>query len=204
MTTKRRKAEAAKVPADRQEAEQLLRQFAALDEAAEANDRWLHETCTRAKDAHRIEADRLKAEMKEIFNRLKPWWAVVGPEIAGKRRSAELGGCEIGHRLGQPELVLPKDRDEAELIGHLDLLGFEEWAIRVKREINKAAILAALRAPIADERDAADAQALTGLGFAWRQVESFFIARCKPQAPAVEEIPADAPAPVAGLEGGAA
>lgn len=200
MATKRRTAEAAKVPASLEEAEALLRQFAELDQQNEANDTWLRETITRARDAHAIEAAGLKEKMKDIFNRLKPWWAVMAPEIAGKRRSAEIAGCEIGHRMGNPELVLPKDRFEAELICDLEMLGFEEWAIRVKRELDRPAIVKVLRADCTNPLDLADKKALFGLGFSWRQKESFFIARVPAPPPAVERVPADPHAPVKGLE----
>jgi phage host-nuclease inhibitor protein Gam len=201
--TKRRKADAIQAPATREEAEALLRQFAAMDAEADRNDRWLAQRIDEAKAVHSEMAAQLKASMRDIFNRLKPWWAVMGPEIAPGRRSVVLEGCVIGHRTGTPELVVPRDREPHELIEELEFLGFAEWALRVKRELDKQALIKALRAP-ACEADAADAAALRGLGFQVRQTESFFIERVKDVPEPTETLPTPPPAPVAGLEGDAA
>ncbi|MFQ3665559.1 MAG: host-nuclease inhibitor Gam family protein [Sphingomonadaceae bacterium] len=201
MTTKRRKAAASDVPASREAAEALLRRFAELDAELEDIGREAEAEILRIRQEADAGCAQVKAEMKAIFNRLKPWWAVEHEEIAGKRRSAVLAGCEIGHRTGNPALVVP--HGEADLIESLQLLGFDGWAVRVKRELDKPALIKALRGQ--DEGlTADDVAALAGLGLSVRQTETFFIARVQPQAPASECVAPGADAPVAGLEGGAA
>ena len=114
-------------------------------------------------------------EAKRLMAALKPFWLVLGSTISlPKRKSAELGGCVLGMRTGNKALGYPKGTEE-QLIEDLKLLGFD-WAVRVKPELDKEAILKALQpADPENKLDAADAAALAGLGFAVVQAETFFV-----------------------------
>jgi phage host-nuclease inhibitor protein Gam len=149
---------------------------AGLDEITRSADR-----SKAAIDAHRDElASPVIAEMKAIQKAMKPFWEARKGEITGgKRKSVVLGGCEIGTRLGNPTLDYPKGTDEELICQLIDPLGFD-WAVREKLELDKLAILGALRLgedELGNELDKADAKALAGLGFAVKQTETFFIDR---------------------------
>lgn len=174
---KRVKSVALNAPKSTEEAIALLTRFAELDADA-AEIRLAAERAKAEIDAARdLQLAPVAAELDMLVARLKPWWAVRGHEIAGKRKSAQLAGCEIGNRVGNPTLYYPRAREE-ELLDALELAGFT-WAIRDKREFDKPALLNALSATSALELD--DAELLQGLGFERRQTERFFIERIEGQ-----------------------
>ena len=176
---KRATMPAQEVPQSVEAAIALLEKYAGLDaDLAEVN-----LAADRAKaeiDAHRDQmASPVVAEMKALVKALKPFWEARRHEITGgRRKSVVLGGCEIGTRTGNPTLAYPKDRED-ELIEAIDALGFREWALREVLELDKPALLKALRPETDDALDLADAAALSGLGFDVRQTETFFVARAQ-------------------------
>ena len=197
MTTKRRKAD--KLPAAKttEEAIALLARFAEVDGEIERENALTELTIANLRAARDTLQAPLKAELKALFNQLKPWWAVAHEQLTeGKRKSVELGGCQIGHRTSTPALKL-EGLTEAEAIEHLEALGFEAWAIRTKKELDKPALIAALRKLGATgedgelNADGVDAQVLDGLGLKVSQKEEFFIARIPPVEPAVEQVAAN-------------
>ena len=189
MVAKRRKAE--KLPACQtlDEAKALLGRFAVLDAGIAARKARVEQAIATLRAEAAVLDAPAEAEIKQLFLQLKPWWAVAGDEITeGKRKSAEIAGCLIGHRIGNPSLVFPKPEEQAvTLIENLNIEGL----VRVKKELDKEALLKALRAP--DEKlDENDRQILADLraaGFDVKQTESFFIDRVPPKEPAVEVIP---------------
>jgi phage host-nuclease inhibitor protein Gam len=197
MSAKRRKADKLPAAQSTEEAIALLARFAEVDAILERSKNSLEEQIA----ALRAQRDRFdeayKAQLKAIFNQLKPWWAVAHQELTeGKRKSVELGGCLIGHRTSTPALKL-EGITEAEAIEDLELLGFEPWAIRTKKELDKPALIAALRKLAAGKEpeemngDERDAYVLDGLGLKVSQKEEFFIARIPPVEPAVEAVAAN-------------
>lgn len=197
MSTRRRKADKLPAAQSTEEAIALLARYAEVDAILERSKSSLEEQIA----ALRAQRDRFdeayKAQLKAIFNQLKPWWAVAHQELTeGKRKSIELGGCQIGHRTTTPALKL-EGITEAEAIEDLELLGFEAWAIRTKKELDKPALIAALRklaagkAPEEMNADERDAYVLDGLGLKVSQKEEFFIARIPPVEPAVEAVAAN-------------
>lgn len=196
MTTKRRKADKLPAAQSTEEAIELLTHYAHADWNVEQ----LKADCERRIAEIRAEYDGLaqpaKERIKRIFNQLKPWWAVAHQELTeGKRKSIELGGCQIGHRTSTPALKLA-GLTEAEAIEHLEILGFDGWAIRTKKELDKPALIAALRKLVAGKQpeemnaDEQDAFVLDSLGLKVSQKEEFFIARIPPVEPAVETVAA--------------
>ncbi|MFN7174198.1 MAG: host-nuclease inhibitor Gam family protein [Thermaurantiacus tibetensis] len=195
----RRKADADPAARSLEEARALLADFGALDAELVALEEAHAAQLARLKAAHEEAAGALKARLRTIFLRLKPWWAVAGAEVASGRKSAEIAGCRIGERTTPPKLHVP--HGETDLIQSLELLGFA-WALRVKKELDKPALIKALARSGEDGPDGEDARVLAGLGLEVRQREEFFIERIVPAAQ-VETV-AGEPAPIAGLNGGAA
>jgi phage host-nuclease inhibitor protein Gam len=188
MAAKRRRAE--KLPACQtiNEATTLLARFAVLDTELAARRARVDAAIAQLRAEAAVLDAPAEAEIKQIFLQLKPWWAVAGEEITGgKRKSAELAGCLIGHRIGNPTLVFPKPEELAvEAIEGLNIDGL----VRVKKELDKQALIKALTAP-EDRLDANDRQIITELrqvGFDVKQTESFFIDRIPPKDEAVETI----------------
>ena len=182
----RRKAEKLPLPQTAEEAIGLLGRYAAIDATIEA---------ARADAEAEIAAIRarvdaacapLEVDLKAAFNRLKPWWAVEGDALTeGKRKSLELGGCVIGHRMTPPKVVfVPAGKTLDEVIG--DWWADDNWTfLRSKDpELDKPTIMECLRG--SDKYAPEEVEDLTKLGFSVRQKEEFFIDRIPPKAPAVE------------------
>lgn len=133
------------------------------------------------------------AEAKDVFMRLRAWWAVAGDNMTeGKRKSIELAGCVVGIRTSTPALKLPKGakgEDLAELLRD-DEVGAPYAS--AKWSLNKPAIIKALR----DSSTVAAVTALFAkLKLSVSQKEEFFIDRAgeKPASPeiiSVEELAA--------------
>lgn len=204
MSTRRRKADKLPAAQSTEEAIALLARFAEVDVGIERINADAERLIADLRAGRDLQLEPLKAELKALFNQLKPWWAVAGEQLTeGKRKSVELGGCQIGHRTSTPKLTL-EGLTEAEAIENLEILGFEAWAIRTKKELDKPALIAALRkmpAKSLDEMDDAeldalnadqqDAALLDSLGLKVSQKEEFFIARIPPLEPAVETVAAN-------------
>lgn len=86
-------------------------------------------------------------ELAILAGKLEPWWDKQGAaELTdGKRKSAELGGCEVGTRASRAKLVLiGEERDIVETLRPL------RWAkpfVRVKYSLDRAATLKGLDGP---------------------------------------------------------
>lgn len=106
------------------------------------------------------------------FRRLKAWWEAGGSDIAGKNKSAELGGVNIGTRTPPHSLTWAKGKKIGDLVADLKRRrwGAVKKFLRVKTELNKDALIDALKA---DEREA---QVLVKMGFGLSQKDEFFIA----------------------------
>lgn len=197
MSTRRRKADKLPAAQSTEEAIALLARFAEVDALMAADNVAAEEAIAAIRAVRDAHQEPLKAELKALFNQLKPWWAVAGEQLTeGKRKSVELGGCQIGHRTSTPALKL-EGLTEAEAVEHLEALGFEAWAIRTKKELDKPALIAALRklgatGPDGElSADGVDAHVLDGLGLKVSQKEEFFIARIPPVEPPVETVAAN-------------
>lgn len=163
--TARRKSMAQTAPATRAEAEALLIRYADLSAMIAARSAAADAAIAGIRrDCADLNAP-LEIELRDIFARLRAWWAVAAAEVAPGRRSAEIAGAEIGVRRTPPALriagdalaVLARLRDTAM---HL---------VRVKTEIDRPACIDALRDP-------AQAKYLAELGLSAVQKEEFFIA----------------------------
>lgn len=177
----------------------MLTRYAALDAEVAAR----HAETDALVAQMRAETDALnepaEVEQKRLFMALKPWWAVSADDVTGgKRKTWELGGCLIGHRIGNPTLAFPKPETNA-----VDLLqrhGFKA-CLRVEYSIDKPHMLKFLACDFSDASsdDSAEAaqqwqenamgqQQLIDLGFSVAQKETFFIDRLPPKGEATETL----------------
>ena len=122
--------------------------------------------------AANLEADQagqaLLAERAGLVGALGAWWpdAAAGLTL-GKRKSIELGGCEIGSVKGRATLALAGD--EGVVIAAMQALRWAKPLLRVKVSLDKTAILKTLDSP--------RAAALGELGFSRNDGEEAFFVR---------------------------
>ncbi|MFN3748194.1 MAG: host-nuclease inhibitor Gam family protein [Sphingorhabdus sp.] len=167
----RRKAEFTDLPQSREEAVAQANDYAML--AAEIGTI----EAERAQRIAEVNADideRIaprQAQLDGMFKRLKGWWEAHGEaELKKGRKSTFFGGCEIGTRTATPSLKLPKGQTAKSVVDWM--LGLRRSGlskfIRTKRELDKDALIAALK-------DGKTAKLPTDLGFALSQPERFFV-----------------------------
>lgn len=194
--SKRRKSEVLPAAQSREEAIALLGRYADIAAQIEAIDNLTARIVARCKaDDDQCKAP-LIAEQEAIFLRVKPWWAVAGATVVeGDRKTAELGGCLLGHRTGNPTLKHPTPVDKA-----VGLLVGKGWVglLRVKYELDKPAIAAALRwldtpraaaEPNDENIDVVEGRTwFARTGFRVVQTEDFFIDRLPPKSQATETV----------------
>ena len=180
----RRKAPAVQAFTTLQEAIAGLADFSRLSAEIAAVDADLQvKMSVLLKDADERKARR-QAELDVLFARLKPWWETAGATVTqGKRRSAELGGCEIGVRLSPPKLAF--DGKEADAIVRLFKARLRQF-VRVKLSINKDALRDALSAqPVPDSPLAKSVEQLKRrlgrLSFRLDQRDEFYIQPLAPK-----------------------
>ncbi len=167
----RRKKEAVHVPANRAEAEDMLRDYVKLERDA-LEERLLAE---RVIDHIKVARDALltdiEAERASLFEGLKAWWEAGGSvEVAGRKRSAELGSVTIGIRKTPPAVKLARKVKTADVIAWLKGLRWSRASefLRVKTELDKPAIIKAVNA------DPEVAETFAGR-LTVEQVDEFFI-----------------------------
>ncbi|SCW56001.1 Mu-like prophage host-nuclease inhibitor protein Gam [Sphingobium faniae] len=129
----------------------------------------------RIKAAHDEFAAPLNQRMKDLFIRLRAWWAVAAPSMTdGKTKSVALAGCKIGNRMSTPSLKHDGLKAE-QLVEQLADLGMAEL-LRITTKLDKQACIAAISK--GDELG----QLLLWLGARNHQTEEFFIDRAEKKA----------------------
>lgn len=174
MTDARRKTAAKPAPSSAEEARPLVAHYSALQDSAALI------IADAATAIEKIETEMqaalapIEAEMTDIFNSVRAWWAVSGPiATEGKRKSIMLAGCQIGIRTTTPALAVPEDRTEDAIIA--DLLARPEGAgdyVLTRHALYRPSLIRALRAGEAHP-DYAMLANVAGLGVSQR--EEFFI-----------------------------
>lgn len=193
---KRRKSEVLPAAQSREEAIALLTRYAEIAAGIEQIDANTAAVMAQRKAGDDAIKAPLITQQEAIFLRVKPWWAVAGATVVeGDRKTAELGGCLLGHRTGNPTLKHPTPVDKA-----VGLLVGKGWVglLRVKYELDKPAIAAALRwldtpraaaEPNDENIDVAEARTwFASTGFRVVQSEDFFIDRLPPKGQATETV----------------
>lgn len=123
-------------------ATELCERFAVLDgQIASIEEARQHAIAAVNADADRAATD-LIAQRDAIAEKLEPWWAGAAAELTGgKRKSIELGGCEIGTVKGRAKLEVAGSPDDA--VAKLKLLRWAKGFLRIKLELDRAALFAA-------------------------------------------------------------
>ncbi|MBZ6377363.1 hypothetical protein B5C34_05305 [Pacificimonas flava] len=167
----RKKTKAVSAASSREEAIALLEEFKSRTAVAarlEAGRRDAHAKIDADIDAQLgPERDRLK----EITDRLQPWWAVQGKAEAGGKRSVVLAGCQIGNRK-TPARVVHRGLKVADAVEKLKAAGLRTF-LTVKTSLDKSALLKGLQA--SDPEETARGEQLRVLGFDLQADDEFFI-----------------------------
>ena len=172
MSNRRKKAEAAIVPANRAEAEAMLQDYVAIERDQLAA-RLLAEIEIDAIKARRDgRIAELEEERSSIFAGIKAWWEATGArEVAGNRRSAELANAMIGIRKTPPAVKLARKVKAADVLSWLASLRWsraKEFR-RVKVDLDRQAIIKAVQA------DPQIRATFLKVGVSVEQVDEFFI-----------------------------
>ncbi|MBX9797805.1 host-nuclease inhibitor Gam family protein [Sphingomonas sp.] len=176
--TARRKAAALAAPTTIEEAKAMIARYAAVSARVAAIDAEADSAIAEARRLQAVATAPCEDELRQLFAALKTWWAVAGGEIAGKRRSTELAGVEIGVRRSPPSLKLPKAMGVKAAITAMLGNGLAGW-LRIKYELDKPGIIGA----IGNDPD----HDLAKMGFEAVSKDEFFIALRPVEAPKVDE-----------------
>lgn len=132
-------------------------------------------------------ADRLAAPLLEerarLVAELEPWWkGAAAGLLKGKRKSVELGGCDIGTKAKAASVTHTHQDDDAAIEKIMGVAWARKLLIRVKHELNLTAIKAMLAAEPATAADRRKLDELKALGFSLpAPTETFFVGRKKQQ-----------------------
>lgn len=118
-------------------ATELCERFALLDgQIAAIEERRQADIAAINADADRAAAD-LIAQRDAIAAKLEPWWDGAAAELTkGKRKSIELGGCQIGTRELRPTLQIAGD--EKDVVAALSALRWAKPFLAVKVSLDRA------------------------------------------------------------------
>lgn len=176
---KRRKAAAVDAPQTMAEALALAGLYFEAERTAAMSQTVLEEQIAKAKSDHAARMEKIEPHLQVAFAGLRAWWSANAAELTkGKRRSIELGPVTLGERTGMPKLKLPKGMKVEAALAWLKGLrwGGKVRYIRVKEEIDKAAIIVALNAKQGAAPTLQEAQqTFKSGGFSVVQAEEFFI-----------------------------
>lgn len=147
----------------------LLERFAALDGQRAAIEEARRAELATVNAAYDDRAAPLLPELEDLKAKLTTWWQGAGAGLTkGKRKSIELGGCEIGSRSSPASLGIAGDVDVATI-----RLAGKPWAAELIRRtvsIDRVAVLKSI--------DGAHAKDLAKLGFSRAAgIETVFVRR---------------------------
>jgi phage host-nuclease inhibitor protein Gam len=181
---KRRKAPAVEAPQTRAEALALADRYVALEQAAARAQAQLDKEIAAAKASYALTMEAIEPQLQDAFAGLRAWWAANAAELTkGKRRSIELGPVTLGERTGMHKLKLPKGMKAEAALAWLK----GRWSgavafIRTKEELDKEAVIKALRAGVDAPPDVQLARLHFAEGkFEVVQAEEFFIRTGEPE-----------------------
>jgi phage host-nuclease inhibitor protein Gam len=184
----RRKAPKLQAPQTIEEATALLGEYADALTLSEQLRAEADRAIAAIQAARDEQLQPLEERMKDRFRQIRAWWAVAGDEITeGKRKSVEIAGCVIGARTTTPKLELGNRKAE-DIIADLILFDLNDY-LRVKRDLDRQAILRVLAADPEKDIDAGnDQQALLTLGLRRSQKDEFFIDRAASKPAQTEQV----------------
>ncbi|VWX62620.1 host-nuclease inhibitor Gam family protein [Sphingorhabdus sp. 109] len=178
----RRKKDAVEAPQNELEAIVVAVDYALLDRAVGRAEAICDEQIDQAKARRDENIATLKPKLDIAFEKLQAYYSANEDVLTGGvRRSVELGPVTIGERLTTPKLKLPSGMKEAGVIAWMrsvrDVGGFAKRFMRVRVELNKQAIIEALK-PTDEPRtgqDMKDSKKLADKGLSIRQKDEFFV-----------------------------
>lgn len=170
----RRKQTALPVPASQLQAAALMVEYVEIERAVLETRLSAERAIDNLKATRDAVLGELAAEQGTRFAALKAWWEAGGKELAGKKRSAELGGASLGVRL-TPKAVKFARGVKAEAI--VEWLRKTRWAgslrfLRTKTEFDKQELIAAVAS---DPSAKVIAEAFAKQGVTVVQSDEFFI-----------------------------
>ncbi|HEY0131643.1 MAG TPA: host-nuclease inhibitor Gam family protein [Allosphingosinicella sp.] len=161
-----------RVPRTVGQATAMLERYAAITgELARAEER-RSRLIVRANAAADVITAPLVTEAGAILLKLEGWWKTAGPDLAGKRKSIELGGCMIGSRASKPKLVHGFESDD-KAVEALRGTRHGKQTTRLKYSLDRPATLKLL------QLKGGTAEAIAELGFSIDQGERFFVQRAE-------------------------
>jgi hypothetical protein len=151
-------------------ATQLLEEYADLSSRIALVEEDRAESIAKANVVADVAAQPMQARLEEIEAALEPWWTKGGHELAGGKKSMELGGCVIGSRMSRPKLAHGFANDDKAT----EVLRGTRWAKRTTRisySLDRTATLKLL------QLGGKTGAAISSLGFSIEQAERFFVDR---------------------------
>lgn len=128
----------------------MLQRWAELDVNRAAIEAERNEAIAAANAAADAKLVPIVLEQDDIAAKVQPWWAKAGPELLpGKRKTMELGGCNIGSRTGKTVLAIAGS--EEALISALTKLRWGKAFAPAKPKLDKTALLKATDGPRAKD-----------------------------------------------------
>ena len=173
----RRKSNAVDAPQTLAEATLLLNEYARIEALISQLSAEREAGFAKLQADYQAMAAPLGEQLGLLFKQIKPWYEANRAAMTlDSRKSVKIGGCEIGHRIGNPTLKLPPTKSEASAIAWLEAqfaegLSWPNGFIRRVKTLDKAAMIRVLRLD-------APSLATIGLqdgGFLVTQREVFFI-----------------------------
>jgi len=134
-------------PKTTEEAAELLERYAVVANQAAAIEARRNRVIARANQVADTKALPLLAELKQLRERLRPWWDKNGKALTkGERKSIVLGGCKTGTKAARATLALEGDDFDAAAL-RLKALRWAKGLFRTRYSVDKAATLKALDGP---------------------------------------------------------
>jgi Bacteriophage Mu Gam like protein len=163
----------ATAPEDVAQATQMLERYAEITGGLARAEERRSRLIARANAAVDAVTAPLVTEAAEIAGRLETWWKSAGPDLVGKRKSIELGGCMIGSRATKARLVHGFESDD-KAVEALRASRHGKLTTVVRYSLDRAATLKLLQ--LKGKR----AEAIGELGFSIDQGgEQFFVKRAE-------------------------
>jgi hypothetical protein len=151
-------------------ATELLEEFADLTSRVAIVEEDRSERIAKANVWADTAAQPMLVRLEEIRSALEPWWKNGGSAVAGEKKSAELGGCQIGLRTSRPKLAHGFESDDKATEALL-ATRYARQTTRVKYSLDRTSTLKLLQLGGKAGLDVAS------LGFSIEQGERFFVER---------------------------
>lgn len=163
---------APKTPRTKEQATEFLGRYAEVDAKLAAIEADRKTALGRINGAADVLVSPLVDELAAIAAKMEPWWVKAAADLTkGKRKSVELGGCNIGTRASAAKLKHGYENDKA-AADVLHASPLKKAALVFGYALDKAATLKLLQSK------GAKASQLTELGFTVdTPAETFFIKR---------------------------